>query len=244
MGSITVNMFKPLVGKLDGGVTTGSLWPEEDATTTADEVDASLVGEYPGGYPGGGSKSESGAPYTGSEEVSALLTRVRHRELTYSACPFSSRAPLAFSSSKIIFKGISAEVGWPRVFLREWKYDDETNPQSRAVYRRHFRDRRNTRAAAQSLSSASFVTAGGANTRVQCAADDERRLTMCKFDMGVPRTRSLDVEHGRSDIPPFDEQRVLLTWKFIFLSLTAACHRFHGRQLIINRTCRELSRRK
>jgi len=66
MGSITVNMFKPLVGKLDGGVTTGSLWPEEDATTTADEleVDASLVDEYPGG-PGSKSDSESGAPYPG-----------------------------------------------------------------------------------------------------------------------------------------------------------------------------------
>lgn len=60
MGSITVNMFKPLVGKLDGGVTTGTLWPEEDATTTGDEVDASLVDEYSGGP---GSKSESGAPY-------------------------------------------------------------------------------------------------------------------------------------------------------------------------------------
>jgi hypothetical protein len=70
MGSITVNMFKPLVGKLDGGVTTGSLWPEEDATTTADELDASLVEEYPGGP---GSKSESGAPCVGSEELSAPL---------------------------------------------------------------------------------------------------------------------------------------------------------------------------
>jgi hypothetical protein len=45
MGSITVNMFKPLVGTSDGGVTTGIVWPEEDATTTADEVDASLVEE-------------------------------------------------------------------------------------------------------------------------------------------------------------------------------------------------------
>ncbi len=58
MGSIIVNMFKPLKGALDGGVTTGSLWPEEDATTTADEVDASLVEEYAGGT---GSKTESGA---------------------------------------------------------------------------------------------------------------------------------------------------------------------------------------
>jgi hypothetical protein len=67
MGSITVTMFKPLVGTPDGGITTGSLLPEEDATTTADEVDASLAGGGPGGgeYPGGpGSKSESesGAP--------------------------------------------------------------------------------------------------------------------------------------------------------------------------------------
>jgi len=73
MVSITVNLFKPLVGTLVGGVTTGSLWPEEDATTTADEVDASLVEEYPGGP---GSKSESGAPYAGPEELSALLTRL------------------------------------------------------------------------------------------------------------------------------------------------------------------------
>ena len=45
---IVVNMFKPLVGKLpvDGGITTRSLWPEEDATTTVDEVNASLVDEY------------------------------------------------------------------------------------------------------------------------------------------------------------------------------------------------------
>ena len=62
MGSITVNMFKPLLGILDGGVTTGSVWPEEDATTIADGVDASLVEEYSGGP---GSKSESGAPYPG-----------------------------------------------------------------------------------------------------------------------------------------------------------------------------------
>ena len=41
-------MFKPLVGTPGGGVTTGSVWPEEDATTTADEVDASLVEEYAG----------------------------------------------------------------------------------------------------------------------------------------------------------------------------------------------------
>jgi len=55
-------MFKPLVGPPDGGVTTGSVWPEEDATTTADEVDAStsLVEEYAGGL---GTKSELGAPY-------------------------------------------------------------------------------------------------------------------------------------------------------------------------------------
>jgi hypothetical protein len=40
MGSITVIMFKPLVGTPDGGATTGILWPEEDATTTGDdEVD-------------------------------------------------------------------------------------------------------------------------------------------------------------------------------------------------------------
>ena len=56
MGSITVNTFNPLLGTLGGGVMTGSIWPEEDATTTADEVD--------GGYGGGlGKKSESGAPY-------------------------------------------------------------------------------------------------------------------------------------------------------------------------------------
>lgn len=66
MGSITVDMFKPLVGTLDGGVTTGSLWPEEDATTTGDEVDASLGGGYPGGP---GSKSESGARYAGPEDL-------------------------------------------------------------------------------------------------------------------------------------------------------------------------------
>ena len=45
-----------------------------------------------------------------------------------------------------------------------------------------------------------------ANARVQCAVADERRLTMCKFDLGMSRTRSLDLEHDRSDIPPFDEQ--------------------------------------
>jgi len=59
MSSMTVNMFKPLVGTLDGGVTTGSVWPEEDATTTADEVDASVVEEYAGGP---GAKPESGTP--------------------------------------------------------------------------------------------------------------------------------------------------------------------------------------
>jgi hypothetical protein len=72
-------MFKPLVGTLDGGVTTGSVWPEEDATTTADEVDASLVegGAYAGGP---GRTSESGAP-CGPEQLSAVLTtQVRHRE--------------------------------------------------------------------------------------------------------------------------------------------------------------------
>jgi hypothetical protein len=58
MGSIIVNMFKPLVGTLDGGATTGIVWPEEDATMTADEVDASLVGEY-GGGPAGGPYPES-----------------------------------------------------------------------------------------------------------------------------------------------------------------------------------------
>jgi hypothetical protein len=49
-----------------------------------------------------------------------------------------------------------------RVSCGKWRYHDETNAQSRAVYRHHFRDRRNTRAAAQSLSGALFVTAGGA----------------------------------------------------------------------------------
>ena len=68
MGSITVNMFKPLVGTADGGATTGRVWPEDEATTTADggattgrvwpedeatttadEVDGSLVEEYSGG---------------------------------------------------------------------------------------------------------------------------------------------------------------------------------------------------
>jgi hypothetical protein len=69
MGSITVAMFKPLVGTSDGGATTGSLWPEEVATTTADEVGASLAGGgYPGG-PGSKSESESEAPYSGPEEV-------------------------------------------------------------------------------------------------------------------------------------------------------------------------------
>jgi len=74
MVSITVNLFKPLVGTLVGGVTTGSLWPEEDATTTADEVDASLVEEYAGGL---GTKSESGAPYPRDRRVKRS---VRHRE--------------------------------------------------------------------------------------------------------------------------------------------------------------------
>lgn len=59
-------MFKPLVGTPDGAVTTGSVWPEEDATTTADEVDASLVEEYAGGL---GTESESGAAYPGTERV-------------------------------------------------------------------------------------------------------------------------------------------------------------------------------
>jgi len=130
MGSITVNMFKPLVGIPDGGVTTGSVWPDEDATTTADEVDASLVEEYAGGP---GTKSESGAAYGPEDIVSALLTQVRHRERTpYSASPFFSlRAPLASSSAEFIFKGINTEVGWPRVFLGEWRYHNETNEQSR-----------------------------------------------------------------------------------------------------------------
>jgi hypothetical protein len=78
MGSIIVNMFRPLVGTLGGGVTTGSVGPEEDATATTDEVDASLVEEEE--YGGGpGTTSESGAPY-GPEELSAVLTQVRHRE--------------------------------------------------------------------------------------------------------------------------------------------------------------------
>jgi hypothetical protein len=95
MGSIIVNMFKPLVGTSDVGVTTGSVRPEEDATTIADEVDASLDEEYAGGP---GRRSESGAPY-GPEELGALLTEVRNREPTYSASPvFSLRAPLASSS--------------------------------------------------------------------------------------------------------------------------------------------------
>jgi hypothetical protein len=63
MGSITVDMFKPLVGTLGGGVTTG-MWPEEVATTTGDEVDASLGGGYPGGP-----KSELGARYAGPEDL-------------------------------------------------------------------------------------------------------------------------------------------------------------------------------
>jgi hypothetical protein len=56
MGSRTVNMLKPLVGTLDGGVTTGSVLPEGDATTIADEEDASLAEEYAGGP---GTKSDS-----------------------------------------------------------------------------------------------------------------------------------------------------------------------------------------
>lgn len=64
-------MFKPLVGRSDDGVTTGSLWPEEVATTTADEVDASLVEEVE--EYAGGPISESGAPYGPEELVSALL---------------------------------------------------------------------------------------------------------------------------------------------------------------------------
>ena len=59
MGSSTVNMLKPLVGTPGGGVTTGSVLPEGDATTTADEVDASPAEKYAGGP---GTKSESGAP--------------------------------------------------------------------------------------------------------------------------------------------------------------------------------------
>ena len=59
-------MFKPLVGTLDGGVTTGSVSPEEDATTTADEVDASLDEEY-----AGGADTTSESPY-GPEELSAV----------------------------------------------------------------------------------------------------------------------------------------------------------------------------
>jgi hypothetical protein len=64
-----VNMFKPLVGTSDGGVTSGSLWPEEEATTIADELDASLVEEYAGGP----TRSSSGAPYGPEELVSALF---------------------------------------------------------------------------------------------------------------------------------------------------------------------------
>lgn len=56
MGSRTVNMLKPLVETLEGGVTTGSVLPEGDATTIADEEDASLAEEYAGGP---GTKSDS-----------------------------------------------------------------------------------------------------------------------------------------------------------------------------------------
>jgi hypothetical protein len=61
MGSSIVNMLKPLVGTLDDGVATGSVLPEGDATTIADEVDASLDEEYAGGPV---AKSGSGAPYS------------------------------------------------------------------------------------------------------------------------------------------------------------------------------------
>jgi hypothetical protein len=118
----------------------------------------------------------------------------------------------------------------------EWKYHDETNARCRAVYRHHFRDRRNTRDVRSHCQvrhlSQLVERMHGCSVRLLLSA--ERRLTMCKFNLAVA--------HGRSDVPPSDEQRFLLTWKFIFLSFpltaapgTTACHRFHGRQLIINR---------
>jgi hypothetical protein len=69
MGSITVNIFKPLVGTPDGGVTTGSVWPEEEVTPTADEVDGALVEEYAVGL-------ESREQPTGTE----VKRSARHRE--------------------------------------------------------------------------------------------------------------------------------------------------------------------
>jgi hypothetical protein len=47
----------------------------------------------------------------------------------------------------------------------------------------------------------------GCSVRLLLSAD-------CEFNLDVTRTRSLEVLHGRSDIPPFDE---LLRWKFTFL---------------------------
>jgi hypothetical protein len=45
-----VNTLTPLAGTPDDGVATGSMFPERDATTTADEVDGSLAEVYAGGF--------------------------------------------------------------------------------------------------------------------------------------------------------------------------------------------------
>ena len=181
MGSIIVNMFKPLVGTSDGGATTGRVRPEEDATTIADEVDASLDEEYAGGP---GTRSESGAPY-GPEELGALMTEVRNREPTYSASPFFSlRAPLASSSSKIIFRGINTEAGWLRVLVGEWGYNQTlANAQSRLVYRPSLQGPCNhTSRCAVTVTQFNSDSRWRECTGAVCSGRYERRLTMCKFN--------------------------------------------------------------
>ena len=111
--------------------------------------------------------SESGAPY-GPENLSALLTQFRHREPTYSASSFSLRA--TFSSSKIIFKGISAEVRWLSVSLGKGGFTMRQTRKAGAVIDITSGTLRLHEPGAQSLSGTQFMTACGEYARVQYAA--------------------------------------------------------------------------
>lgn len=66
-----MNTLTPLTGKPDDGVGTGSMFPELDATTTADEVDGSFSEVYAGGF---GAKSEYGACCPIDESTTVLLS--------------------------------------------------------------------------------------------------------------------------------------------------------------------------
>lgn len=104
------------------------------------------------------------------------------------------------------------------VFFGEWWYHDA---QSGAVYRHHFRNPAITRGAAQSLPDTSFVTE--CTGAICCALwqfmSAGRPCASCVHHRprslgGGTSPASFNV---RCDIPPFDEQRFLLTWKFILL---------------------------